>query len=56
MKIVFKWIGITSITLALLAGIGWSSIGPDWRALISDAPPNNSLSFGRKVSVRQSLK
>ena len=45
MKIVFKWIGITSITLALLAGIGWSSIGPDWRALISEAPQNNDLLF-----------
>ena len=45
MKIVFKWIGITGITLALLAGIGWSAIGPDWRALISDVPQNNDLLF-----------
>ena len=45
MKIVFKWISIMGITLALLAGIGWSAIGPDWRALISDAPQNNDLLF-----------
>ena len=45
MKIAFKWIGITSITLAMVAGIGWWAIGPDWRALIADAPQNNDLLF-----------
>ena len=43
MKIVFKWIGITSIALAIVAGIGWSAIGPDWRALIAGALQNNNL-------------
>ena len=45
MKIVFKWISITSFTLAIVAGIGWSAIGPDWRALIADAPQNTDLLF-----------
>ena len=29
----------------MVAGIGWSAIGPDWRALIADAPQNNDLLF-----------
>jgi len=45
MKIVFKWIGITSFTLAMVAGIGWSAVGPDWRALIADVPQNTDLLF-----------
>ena len=45
MKLAFKWIGITSITLAMMTGIGWTSIGPDWRALIADPPQNTDLLF-----------
>ncbi|MDJ0920433.1 MAG: serine hydrolase [Henriciella sp.] len=43
-----KWmkrIGALVVTLGLLASLGWWSIGPDWRALLSDAPKNNNVLF-----------
>jgi len=40
-----KWIGITVITLVALGGIGWWSISPDWRALLSDPPQDTNILF-----------
>ncbi|MFT5276378.1 MAG: CubicO group peptidase (beta-lactamase class C family) [Glaciecola sp.] len=45
MNTIFKWIGIIGLTLAVLAGIGWWSIGPDWRALLSDPPQDTNILF-----------
>jgi CubicO group peptidase (beta-lactamase class C family) len=45
MNKLFKWIGITVITIVALSGIGWWSVGPDWRALLSDPPQDTNILF-----------
>ena len=40
-----KRLGIAAIVLVLLAGLGWWSIGPNWRALLSDPPRDNNVLF-----------
>jgi CubicO group peptidase (beta-lactamase class C family) len=40
-----KWIGIPVVTVLALAGIGWWSIGADWRALLSDPPQDTNVLF-----------
>jgi CubicO group peptidase (beta-lactamase class C family) len=45
MNKVAKWISITFIALVALAAIGWSSIGSDWQALLSDPPQDTNLLF-----------
>lgn len=40
-----KWLGISVVVLGILAGIGWWSIGSNWRALLSDPPKNNNVLF-----------
>ncbi|MFQ3207807.1 MAG: CubicO group peptidase (beta-lactamase class C family) [Glaciecola sp.] len=40
-----KWIVITVITLLTLVGIGWWSIGSDWRALLSNPPQDTDILF-----------
>ena len=45
MKTTIKWFSITFISLCLCIGILWASIGPDWRALISNPPLNKDLLF-----------
>jgi CubicO group peptidase (beta-lactamase class C family) len=45
MNKVATWIGITVITLVVVAGIGWWLIGSDWRALLSDPPQDTNVLF-----------
>jgi CubicO group peptidase (beta-lactamase class C family) len=45
MNKVAKWISIAFIALVALAAIGWSSIGSDWQALLSDPPQDTNLLF-----------
>jgi CubicO group peptidase (beta-lactamase class C family) len=45
MNKVATWIGITVITLVVVAGIGWCLIGSDWRALLSDPPQDTNVLF-----------
>ncbi|WOR15906.1 serine hydrolase [Hyphomonas sp. FCG-A18] len=45
MGIWLKRLGIAVIVLALLAGLGWWSIGSNWRALLSDPPHDNNVLF-----------
>lgn len=48
MKAIFKWFSIISISLVTIAGIGWWSVGPDWRALLSDPPQDSNILFWSK--------
>ncbi|MEO0549210.1 MAG: serine hydrolase [Pseudomonadota bacterium] len=43
-----KWVkrlGAVVVALGLLAGLGWWSIGPDWRTMLSDPPGDNNVLF-----------
>jgi CubicO group peptidase (beta-lactamase class C family) len=42
---VIKRISILGIIIAVLIVVGWTAIGPDWRALISNPPLNKDLLF-----------
>lgn len=45
MNRISKWIGITVLSLVVLAGFSWWLIGPDWRALLSDPPKDSNILF-----------
>ena len=45
MNKISKWIGITVLSLVILAGISWWLIGPDFRSLLSDPPKDSNILF-----------
>jgi CubicO group peptidase (beta-lactamase class C family) len=45
MNRISKWIGISLLSLVILASISWWLIGPDWRALLSDPPKDSNILF-----------
>lgn len=45
MNRITKWIGISLLSLVVLAAISWWLIGPDWRALLSDPPKDSNILF-----------
>ena len=45
MNSAIKKISVVSLAIVVTSGIGWLTIGPDWRALIADLPTDTDLLF-----------
>lgn len=45
MRAGIKWTGAVLVALVAISGIGWWSIGPDWRSLLLDPPKDANVLF-----------